>query len=226
MHNTSDHSAGMSLESLRIYSGATMYLQSKGDGQQIRHKVQFIGMFKGKSLLVTLPVENGQGMWIQTGHSFVVRGFNGIYAYAFVAQVLRARAHPYSYIHLSWPKEFDCQLVRKSLREEVELQGKVIMPDGNTIDVTLLDLSTIGSMLDAAGPLGAVGDHARLCFTLEVAGEVTELELPFTIRNIHSREDHPGLRIGVGFENLAKNDALLLHCYIDDIALGAKVQAY
>ncbi len=221
MHN--DSSISMTLESLRLYPGATMYLQSKDDGLQTRHKVQFIGIIKGKSLLVTLPFEHGQGMWIQSGHSFIVRGFNGIYAYAFIAQALRTRAHPYAYIHLSWPREIDCQMIRKSLREEVHLPGKVILPDGRNIDVTLLDLSAIGSMLDTRSELGAVGDHAKIHFSVDFEGEETELELPITIRNIHTREDQPGLHIGVGFEGIAKNDALILHCYINDIALGANL---
>lgn len=221
MPNTNDHSLTMAFDTLRLYPGAAMYIQSQGDGAHTRHKVQFIGTIKGKSLLVTLPFENGKGMWMQAGQTFVVRGFNGIYAYAFSAQVIRARAHPFPYIHFSCPREIGGQRVRKSLRVEVALPAKITLPDNSTVAVTLLDLSAPGSMLDSPVALGAVGDHAKICFAVEFEENETRIDLSVIIRNIHPKEDGTGFRIGVGFDAVARNDALILHYVINNIALGA-----
>lgn len=221
MQDTSEQSVRMELEALKLYPGAAMYIQSQSDGSHTRHKVQFIGTIKGKSLLVTLPFENGKGMWIQAGHTFVVRGFNGIYAYALSTQVIRARAHPFPYIHFSWPRVVDCQLVRKSLRVEVSLPAKVTLADNSTVNVTLLDLSAPGSMLNTPTAIGAVGEHARIAFAVDFEGNTSNLNIPVIIRNIHPKEDGSGFHIGVGFESVAQNDALILHYVINTIALGA-----
>lgn len=218
MPNTSDQAIKMALEALRLYPGAAMYIQSQSDGAHARHKVQFIGSIKGRSVLVTLPFENGKGMWMQAGQTFVVRGFNGIYAYAFSSQVIRARAHPFAYIHFSWPREVDCQLVRKALRVELAMPAKVTLPDSRTVDVRLLDLSAPGAMLDSRAALGAIGDHARIRFSVDFEGDASDLDLAIVIRNIHIKEDGSGFRIGVGFEAVARNDALILHYAINSIA--------
>ena len=221
MSDTNDHSVKMTLDALRLYPGAAMYIQSQSDGSHTRHKVQFIGTIKGQSVLVTLPFENGKGMWMQAGHTFVLRGFNGIYAYAFSSQVIRPRAHPFPYIHFSWPRVIDCQLVRKSLRVEVALPAQITLPDNSSVAVTLLDLSTPGSMLDSPAALGTVDDHAKICFTVDFEGNETRIDLSVIIRNIHPKEDGTGFRIGVGFEAASRNDALILHYVINNIALGA-----
>lgn len=223
MSNINDQSVKMSFEVLRLYPGATMYMQSQSDNTQPRHKVEFIGTIKGRSLLVTLPFENGKGMWLQQGQTFIVRGFNGIYAYAFSAQVIRPRAHPFPYIHFSCPRDVDAQLVRKSLRVEVALKANVTLPDNSTVAVTMLDLSAPGSMLDSPATLGALGDHARIGFAVDFEGSSTRLEFSITVRNIHKKEDGTGFRIGVGFENISQNEALMLHYFINNIALGANL---
>jgi c-di-GMP-binding flagellar brake protein YcgR len=223
MSGTNDQAVKMTLEALRLYPGAAMYIQSQSDGAHARHKVEFIGTIKGRSLLVTLPFENGKGMWLQPGQTFVMRGFNGIHAYAFSAQVIRPRAHPFPYIHFSWPRKVDCQLVRKSLRVEVKLPASVTLPGSNSVGVTLLDLSAPGSMLDSPAALGSVGDHARIKFAVDFEGSTTDLSLSAIVRNIHKKEDGTGFRIGVGFENVSQNDALMLHYFINNIALVANL---
>jgi hypothetical protein len=133
MPEANDQSVKITLDALKLYPGAAMYIQSQSDGSHTRHKVQFIGSINGQSLLITLPFENGRGLWIQPGHTFVLRGFNGIYAYAFSSQVIRPRAHPFAYIHFAWPRIIDCQLVRKSLRVEVALPAKVTLPNNSSV---------------------------------------------------------------------------------------------
>lgn len=142
----------------------------------------------------------------------MVRGFNGIYACALSTQVVRARAHPYAYIHFSWPRAVDCQMVRKSLRVETSLPARVTLADNSTVNVTLLDLSEPGSMLAPPAAIGAVGEHARIEFAVAYEGEAHVLNIPFIIRNIHPKEDGSRVRVGVSFESVAQNDALILHC--------------
>lgn len=217
--STNDQPIEMKFDALRLYPGAAMQLQSMSAGKNARHEIKFIGFIKDKSLLVTLPFQDGEAIWMQPGKTFIVRGFNGIYAYAFKVQVIRAHANPSTYVHFSWPNEIDCQLVRHSLRVAAALAANVSLPDNSTVDVTMLDLSASGSMLDSPAEFGAVGEHARIEFAVDFEGSTMNLNIAVIVCNTQQKEDGTGFRIGVGFENIAQNEALILHYYINSIAL-------
>lgn len=219
----SDQSVQMSLDEMRLYVGAEIYIQLMAEGSYPRHKVNFIGYIKHKSLLLTLPFEHDQGLWMKAGQTFVIRGFNGIYAYAFSAQVLRARAHPFPYIHFSWPRDIVCQQVRKSRRVEVEISANFEKQDHSAVVVTMLDLSVLGTMLDSTMVLGEVGAQARITFTVMVEGSEKHLNLSITIRNIHQKDNAPGFRIGVGFENLTEQEVMILHYFVNHSVLAANI---
>lgn len=191
-----------------------MQVQSLADLAQVRHKVRFIGFIKDKSLLTTLPFRNGERMWMEDGQAFIVRGFNGRYAYAFTTPVIRARAHPFTYLHFAWPQKVECQLVRNSLRVAVSLPASIPRVDGTQVAVAMLDLSASGAMLDSQVEIGAAGDHIRLGFTVDFEGDAVNLNIPAAIRKIYRKENGAGFRIGLEFENVSQNDALVLHYFI------------
>lgn len=223
MPNNSDNQpVEIGFEAIRLYPGAEMQVQSLADVAQVRHKVRFIGFIKDKSLLVTLPFRNGERMWMEEGQAFIVRGFNGKYAYAFTTAVVRARAHPFPYLHFSWPSVAECRLVRNSLRVAVSMPASISQADGAPMAVTMLDLSASGAMLDSPVETGAVGNHVLLGFTVGFEGSAMNLSMPAEIRNIHRKENDAGFRIGLGFENVSQNDSLILHYFINIIAQEGK----
>lgn len=208
-------------DTLKLKPGAVMQIQSVGEVTHARHEVRFIGNINDKSLLVTLPMSDGKAMWMQVGQTFVLRGFNGIHAYAFTAQVMLARAHPFHYVHFSWPRKVECQLVRHSLRVSISLPADIILADGSTVSTNMLDLSVAGTMLQAPSELGSVGDQLKVSFTAEVDGDPIKLTLPATIRNINHHEGDAGFRIGVGFEKFTQNDGMVLHYFTHTLAQKA-----
>lgn len=208
----------MNFEATKLFPGATMQIQAFDDPSTSRHEVKFIGFIKDKSLLVTLPHQDGQDMWMRAGRTYVIRGFNGIHAYAFSTQVIRARAHPYSYIHFSWPKKVECQLVRHSLRISITLPAIITMPDGSSKNVTMVDLSISGSMLDAPFELGAVDDRFKIEFTLTFEESTVSMNLLAIIRNSKQKEDGTGFQIEIAFEKTTYNDGLILHHLINSQA--------
>jgi c-di-GMP-binding flagellar brake protein YcgR len=209
----------MSLEDIRLNPGAEIHIQIMEEGLHTRYKVHFIGFIKNNSVLVTLPFDHDQGIWMHAGQSFVLRGFNGIYAYAFSAQVIRARAHPFPYIHFSWPHDVICQLVRKSRRVAVEILA--VWLDHRSESVTILDLSVQGTMLDSALALAGIGEQARIMFTVVVDETVKDLDIAIIVRNIQKKENGNGFRIGVVFLNVTKEQVMTLHYYVNNIALSA-----
>lgn len=195
-----------------------MQVQSLAEDAQARHKVRFIGFIKDKSLLVTLPFRNGERMWMEKEQAFIVRGFNGRYAYAFTTQVIRARAHPFPYLHFSWPYMVERQLVRNAPRVAVSLPAGLSQADGASVAVTMLNLSVSGAMLDSPAEAGAVGDRVRLGFAVGYEGNSIDLSVSAVVRSIH--QNGADVRIGLEFENISRNDSLLLHYFINTIGQG------
>lgn len=217
----SDQPVEVDFDAIRLYPGAEMQVQSLADVAQVRHKVRFIGFIKDKSLLVTLPLKNGERMWMEEGQTFIVRGFNGKYAYAFTTPVIRARAHPFPYLHFAWPLEVECQLVRNALRVAVSLPAAISQAGGQPVTVTILDLSASGALIDSPVEAGAAGDHVQLDFAVDFEGDAMKLGIPSAvIRKIYQKESEAGYRIGLGFEHISQNDSLILHYFINTIGRG------
>lgn len=208
----------MGFQNLRLYPGAAMQIQSSAGGSQARHGVKFIGFIEGNSILVTLPVQDGTRLWMQEMQPYVVRGFNGKYAYAFTAQVIRARARPFPYVHFSWPHRVECRLVRQSLRVAVSLPASVLRSDNTSVAANFIDLSVSGAMLGSSETLGALGDHVQIGFAVDFAGNAKELNLSATILNVHQKEDGTSFQTGLGFKEVSQNDGLILHYFINCVA--------
>ena len=207
----------MDFEALGLFPGATMRIQAVNDDLQSHHWVKFIGFIKNSSILATLPIEGGKGMWIQKGQTFILRGFNGRYAYAFTSQTLRARANPFAYIHLSWPHDIEVQVVRKSLRVDVALPVNVSRSDNTSVATTLLDVSIAGAMLDSVIELGALGDQIRVELLVNLVGNSAKINVAAIIRNIHPKENGGGFKTGIEFKDISQNDHLILNYYIDSV---------
>ncbi|OGV73826.1 MAG: hypothetical protein A3B82_03650 [Methylophilales bacterium RIFCSPHIGHO2_02_FULL_57_10] len=222
MSNTgaSDQDIEVGFETLRLYPGATMQIQSLAYGLQAHHGVKFIGFIKDKSILVTLPFQDGKEMWMQIGHAYTLRGFNGKYAYAFTAKVIRAHTHPFPYVHFSWPHSVERKLVRHSLRVAVSLQANVSRSDSTSVVAALLDLSASGAMLDSPDTLGALGDHIQIGFAVDFAENSMNMNISATICNVHKKEDGTGFHTGLVFKDVSQNDGLILHYFINSVAQG------
>jgi hypothetical protein len=215
----SDKTVNMGFDEIRLYPGAVMQIQAADEGLSARREVKLIGFIKDKCLLVTLPFKD----FLQPGKAFVLRGFNGIHAFAFTSQVIRAHTNPFPYVHFTWPKEVGCQLVRKSLRVAIALKARVVLADDSAVAVTMLDMSASGSMLDSPSELGKVGDHASIAFTVSLEGATSMLEFSVVICNVQKKTEGTGFHIGIGFDNIAQNEAMILHYFISSVALKANV---
>ena len=215
--NTGTQNIDMAFDALGLYPGAKMQLQAIADEPQPHHWVTYVGCINHSSVLTTLPLENGKGMWIKTGQTFVIRGFNGKYAYAFTSQMLRARAHPFAYLHFSWPHSIEGQIVRNSLRVDVVLPVHVSRADGSSVATTLLDVSITGAMLDSSMELGAIGDKVHLELVINLDGNTVKMKMLAAIRNIHRKEDNAGYKIGLEFLDVSQNDHLILNYFIDSV---------
>lgn len=208
-----------SFEALKLYHDAAMQIQSLEAGEQERHNVRFIGAIKGKSILVTLPLINGERVWMQPGQSFVIRGFTGKYAYALIVQVIRARTHPFPYVHFTYPRFVQSRAVRKSLRVKLNLPATITLGNnGQPVTVTMIDLSTTGTMLSSSTPIGEIGGTIKLNFPVNIEDIKADLNLTAKIKNISEPKEGEDVSIGVEFENINQNEKLILHYFTHSIA--------
>jgi c-di-GMP-binding flagellar brake protein YcgR len=204
-------------EAFHLLPGSTMRIQSLEGTSQAHHEVRYIGFIKGKSILVTLPLVNDKGMWMRVGETFVVRGFNGRHAYAFTTKVRRAREHPYTYVHFTYPESVESRLVRRTLRVSVSIPATIVQPSAQ-LTGTMLDLSAAGAMVELEQEAGKPGDAIQLKFTIAMDEHQADMNMAATIRNSTPAGDGKSVRTGVAFDNVSQQDNLILHYYIYHLA--------
>lgn len=205
-------------DEISLNPGSAMQIQAKHANARASNEVKYIGFIKNQSLLVTQPPPDSDEFLLQNGQDFIVRGFNGIHSYQFDTQVLRTHAYPSSYLHFSWPRRVDCQLVRHSLRVAVALEANIALPDGQAVGVTMQDISVSGSMLGSPVALGALSERFNILFALELEGGAVHLNLAASIRNIRRETDGQRFKIGISFERVSPKDGLALHMFTNSLA--------
>ncbi len=209
-------------EDMGLRVGASLSMRSaNANADATRHRVEFIGAVRGKSLLVTLPLVNGKGLWLPQGQQYVFHTVEGMHAYAFTGDVLRARNSPLPYVHFSYPTRIDARQVRSAYRVKLRLPVVVTSPAGQR-DALLLDLSMSGALLEMADAGWQDGEAVSLIVPVELQEASSQVTLAAVVRNRIEPFAGGATRYGVEFAGLPQNDALLLHYYIDHaIAVGA-----
>jgi len=206
-------------ESIRLRPGAQLQIQHLNRVTE-KYNLRLIGAIKGRSILLTLPIVDGQPARMLKGQSYIIRGFNGKHAYAFTSHVIQARAHPFHYVHFSYPLSVESKIVRKSLRVNVNQPASVIGRSAQ-IPVTMIDLSAKGSMIDSSQPVGEIGDMVNVQFDVAFEEIKTRLTLSAKIRNANYSKDATSIRVGVEFENIPQNDMLVLNNFILATSINA-----
>jgi len=163
-----ESSSEVDFESIRLRPGAQLQIQHLTRVAE-KYNLRFIGAIKGRSILLTMPFVEGQAVRMLKGQSYIIRGFNGKYAYAFTSHIIQARARPFHYIHFSYPLAVEAKIVRKSLRVNVNLSASAV-GKGAEVPVTMIDLSAKGSMIDSPQAIGGIGDAVSLQFDVACEG--------------------------------------------------------
>jgi len=196
-------------ESIRLHTGTPLQIQHENGASQ-KYNLKFIGAIKGKSILATLPIVDGQPVWMPAGQSYIIRGFNGKHAYAFTSHVIQARSHPFPYVHFSYPLSVESKIVRKALRMNVNLPAAVIGTK-EQVPVTLIDLSAKGAMIDSSQAVGEISEMIKVQFDVAIEEVNTILILPAKIRNAHYSKDATSIHIGIEFEDIPRDEMLILN---------------
>ena len=206
---------GMALQTRRLVEGAT------------KKESQFFGAIESKGVMVGPMGPDGVKTELEEGEVCVVRGFTGQYEFSFLSKVLQTFEKPFAYALLAYPTQVDARMVRQSMRTKTSWPTRVKLPasagvaESETSDVSLLDLSLQGAMIEAPSPLGAIGDVIGIQLNVQVDGAPAILNV--SARICHNNKSSAGTAhfIGLAFKDTTQQDKLLLH-YLTQTAQSAK----
>jgi len=212
-----DREVVVAMDDVRWTVGEALYLQQV-DSPSIRYTVRLIGFVKNKTVLTTAPAADGKVVLVRDGQTFVARAFSGKKAYAFVASAEKSVYSPYPYLHLSYPKEVRCTVVRRGARAEVRIAAAVSMGEqARSIAVALTDLSMGGASVSAPAVLGEKGAEGYIKFKINAAGQHEYLSLRANLRSIAPTEQGDGYRHGFEFLDVPMHARLILSAYVHQI---------
>jgi c-di-GMP-binding flagellar brake protein YcgR len=204
----------INMEDVRWHIGETLYLQLQ-DKPAMRYSVKLIGFVKGKTIFVTAPTVDGKYELIREGQTFVARAFSGKKAYAFISSAVKSVHTPHPYLHLSYPKQLRCTVVRQTSRVAVRLISAILLgsPERNAAG-TITDLSMGGASVVAKEPLGEKGEAGRIKVKLHVADQDSFLNLKTVLRAVTPVETGQGYRHGFEFVDVPVSDRLILSAFV------------
>lgn len=205
------------MDDVRWYVGETLYLQQI-DNSAIRYTVRLIGFVKNKTVLVSAPAIDGKLEFVRDGQTFVVRAFAGKKAYAFATSAVKSVHSPHPYLHLAFPKEVRCTVVRRGVRAQVKLIASVTLANPERTGAAMLsDLSMGGASGTLKQTLGQKGEEGHIKFKVHAAGQDEYLNLRMVLRSIAPSEGGDGYRHGFEFLDVSIHDRLILSAFVHQI---------
>ncbi|HJV73771.1 MAG TPA: flagellar brake protein [Noviherbaspirillum sp.] len=209
---TKDVSVGM--DDIKWHVGETLYLQP-ADNTAVRYTVRLIGFVKNGTVFVTAPMVDGKLEFIREGQAFVVRAFSGKKAYAFICAAVKSMHTPHPYLHLSYPKDVRCTLVRSGARAAVKIAASVSLgePERN-VTAVLLDLSVGGTSGVVKQAFGEKGETGQIKFKVNAAGQDELLNLKTVLRSVAPSDNGDGFKHGFEFLDVSTHDRLILSAFV------------
>ena len=208
-------------DEIKLQVGDPLQLQPLGDDNDTRYYARLIGYQKNQAVLVTTPVVDGMTLFMKEGSAFVVRGFSGKSALAFTASILKTTSSPFPHLFLTYPKSVRGLVVRKGTRVKTKIIAAATRPQdaaGDSVAITIVNISTSGAMIGAREPLGAKGDALSVKFRLGLNDIEAYLNIDTFIRNVEEggagEQDAQRYQHGVEFANLSQQDLLMLTAYV------------
>lgn len=204
----------------------------------LRHKAQFIAAFAGKSVLISLLVENSSKIELVPGANYRFIGFTGIYDFSFNASVLQLEGAQLG-ARMSYPDvvrvkfvyhqaqpnldatdraALDNHNMRTHLRAGIIIPSTVATDQESAAPVIIRDLSASGACLDVGALPVKVGESIKLLTPVEYNRKKQVLNLLSSIKHSRMLDNDHGMRIGVEFVNISQSEKLALHIYVNSIA--------
>lgn len=177
---------------------------------------RMIGYHKGKSIVITVPVDEQGLIYLKEGESVVVKVFSGKHVLVFPATILAVPTKPYPHIHLSYPSLVTGFVVRKSARASVRLVTAIEM-GGDPVTGIVTDLSTGGVSFVTRNADIKPRTDALLNFRLQLAESTFTMKLPCVVRAVRGPQPdvlEGAIGYGAQFHDLSAEDILIVGLFV------------
>ncbi|APW43732.1 flagellar brake protein [Rhodoferax saidenbachensis] len=209
-------------DAMNLKVGDRLQAQVPANVSTERCSVRLIGFMPGLSILVTAPVAaDGTRLQLMEKDVLIMRVFSSQNAFGFACDIQRVCKLPYNYLHLSFPKEVQGTVIRKSARVRAKIIAKVFLERAADTELAgiISNLSANGALLDARRNTAEVGDVMRLNFRLKLHNIETTLTLRAAVRAVIEDEalKQSGTTLahfGLEFVDMQPNDQMLLQSMV------------
>lgn len=206
------------LSTLKLRVGLALQAQHLIEGGTLE-ELQFLAVIGQKGIMVG-PFRSGEPIALRVGSEYLIRGFTGQYDFHFKATVMQTFDKPFAYALLDYPATVNARLVRRAMRIKTSIPARVMSKDKRqSQDVTLVDLSPLGTLIHSPAAVGAFGDVVHLALKVPFDGELVELEVPSTICHSYRCDRDDGINVGLAFKPSTRDDKLMLH-FLAESATG------
>lgn len=209
-------------EAMNLKVGDRLQAQPPAKVSTERCFVRLIGYLQDHSLLITTPVTiNSVRLQLMEGDPLVMRVFSSQNAFGFACDVQRVCKLPYSYLHISFPKDVQGTVVRKAARVKTKIMATVRTERERGADLTgvISNLSANGALMAGLRNMATVGDSIRLSFRLKLHNIEADLSVLAIVRAVFDDETlkQSGASLahfGLEFVDLQPNDQMILHSMV------------
>ena len=203
--------------------GAQVQLQFPKRGEE-RHLCRLVGVMPEVSILATTPRHQGAPIPVRMGWPLVVRFFANQNIFAFTSEVLNVCTHPFPYLHLSYPHDYESGAVRRAARVRCSIDTTITLPAAalsepaaTPLKGRLVDISVEGLRLELPSDDLPPGQHIELSAELPVGRYRELLRLTGVVR---SKLDHVISKdmqasYGVELVTVERSDYLALYGFVN-----------
>ena len=209
-----EHSHELGLEQIRLDPGETIQLQEQ-EGAGERHNVRFIGFVRGRSVLVSHPVQGDKLIYVHEGQCYLVRAFSGVSVCSFNTRVQKVCLTPYPYLHLTYPHSVRAVRLRKAPRVPVDIVIAIHEEEGGRLmgSGRIVDLSLGGTRIHAPNHFGERDVRVFISFKAKLDGVEQIVTAPAFVRSQREETDDKGRPVkvtGVEFGELTPTQRLVI----------------
>lgn len=210
------------LSDTAVRPGDALNLDRDLDGSRVMARL--IGYLKGRSIVITVPVDEQGQVFLKEGETVQAKIFSGKHILAFNATVLAVVLKPFPHIHLSYPPEVTGVVVRRSERTEVRLIAAIDIGNEQVPGI-VTDLSIGGLSLVSRSPLIRVGAELVINFKLMLADCPFLMRLRGVVRAVRAQQSdvlEGATAYGVQFRELSAEDVLIIGLFVSQQLMTAR----
>jgi len=215
----------LSLADMNIKIGTSLRIRTPSQSGYGVVLSYVIGVAPNQSLFVTRPIKQNQDIQLMFGERLEIFHMEQRSVFDFVCTVTTVCKTPFDFLVLSPPAQIRrlrnrnaprLELTRPVLYRTGEIEQPMSPASCTGIGV-MLDLSARGVSLLTHSELGDVGTRIRVAFQLWAEGELLDVDVPATVRNLRPQRrtttsGEGEMIYGLEFEALDHRAQLVLRC--------------